>query len=91
MQRNPWSRSSKLVKNSETGEEREASVGSSLLRSNEVFCVLKEDEDLNESLKGSTPKVKGQSQQGEVKVIKLTSQGHMAAPNWLLQKLDTLP
>ena len=37
-------------------------------------------------LKGSTPKVKGQSQQGEVKVIKLTSQGHMVAPNWLLQK-----
>ena len=38
------------------------------------------------SLKGEVNMAKGQSQQGEVKVSKLTSQGHMAAPNWLLQK-----
>ena len=31
-------------------------------------------------------KLRSKSAKGEVKVIKLTSQGHMAAPNWLLQK-----
>ena len=31
-------------------------------------------------------KLRSKSAKGKVKVSKLTSQGHMAAPNWLLQK-----
>ena len=37
-------------------------------------------------LKGKSTKGKVKVSKGEVKVSKLTSLGHMAAPNWLLQK-----
>ena len=37
-------------------------------------------------LRGSQHYQSQSQQKGEVKVSKLTSQGHMAAPNWSLQK-----
>ena len=70
--------------NSPKQREREATAG--LLLGHLVLVLYLKKEMVLYQLKGEVNKTIVKVSKGEVKVIKLTSQGHMAAPNWLLQK-----
>ena len=80
-----------MVGSFRTGQENpktqkgEEGVGWSILSRSLGYVITLNEMDLFH-LKGKSNKSKVKVSKGEVKVIKLTSQGHMAAPNWSLQK-----